>query len=45
MIIKMLQCSKLIKKQYNNILDYNGNQLKFTVTNKTYKSGNTNKRK
>ena len=32
MIIKILQCSKLIKKQYNNILDYNGDQLKFTVT-------------
>ena len=45
MIIKILQCSKLIKKQYNNILDYNGDQLKFTVSNKNYKSGNTNKRK
>ena len=44
-IIKILQCSKLIKKQYNNILDYNGDQLKFTVSNKNYKSGNTNKRK
>ena len=45
MIIKMLRCSKLIKKQYYNILDYNGGQLKFAVTNKNYKSGNTNKRK
>ena len=45
MIIKILQCSKLIKKQYNNILDYNGDQLKFIVSNKNYKSGYTNKRK
>ena len=33
-IIKILQCYKLIKNQYNNILDYNGDQLKFTVSNK-----------
>ena len=45
LIIKTLQCSKLIKKQYNNILDLNGDQLKLTVTTKNYKSGNTNKRK
>ena len=44
-IIKILQCSKQIKTHYNNILDYNGDQLKFTVSNKNYKSGNTNKRK
>ena len=45
-IIKILQCSKLMKKQYNNIFDYNGDhQLKFTVSNKNYKSGNANKRK
>ena len=33
-IIKILQCYKLIKKQYNHILDYNGDQLKFRVSNK-----------
>ena len=44
-IIKILQCSKLMKKQCNNIFDYNGDQLKLTVSNKNYKSGNTNKRK
>ena len=33
-IIKILQCSKQIKTHYNNILDYNGDQLKFTVSNK-----------
>ena len=33
-IINILQCYKLIKKQYNNIFDYNGAQLKFTVSNK-----------
>ena len=45
MIIKILHCSKLIKKQYNDILDCNGDQLKFTVSNKNYKRGNTNKTK
>ena len=45
MIIKILQCSKLIKNQYNNILDNNGDKLKCTVSNKNYKSSNTNKRK
>ena len=45
LIIKTLQCFKVIKKQYNNILDLNGDQLKLTVTTKNYKSGNTNKRK